>query len=373
MLQQPMQGIFGIDNMDTPEFKEVLDGTYQCPKQCIAYLQKLLLDLQCPTDLIPIPMRSYEEYKWRWKIARETMASSPSAVHFGHYMAGITKDTVGKINAILANVRLLSGMTPERWKQTLKVMLEKLAGNDNVEKLQIIMLFEANFNNNNKWLGRVMMQIAEENNLLAPEQYRSWKYKSAIIQCLNKRLFYNYHQFMQFPAALCSNDAKSCYDRIVLIIVALCLCQLGAPYNVVKSMIHTLAHLNYHVQTAFGNSEATQGYDTWQEGVAGIGQGNRAGPHIWAVVSTPLFDIMQQEGLIACFICACSHQHNVLAGLAFIDDTDLIINDASNLKNVVKDKIQCLLLMWHGLLRAKGGNLVPDKSFWYLIDFKWQN
>jgi len=37
------------------------------------------------------------------------------------------------------------------------VMLEKLAGNDNIEKIQIIMLFEADFNHNNKWLGWVTM------------------------------------------------------------------------------------------------------------------------------------------------------------------------------------------------------------------------
>jgi len=60
---------------------------------------------------------------------------------------------IGKLNAMLANVQLLSGMAPEQWKQTLNVMLKKLAGNDNVEKLRIIMLFKADFNNNNKWLG----------------------------------------------------------------------------------------------------------------------------------------------------------------------------------------------------------------------------
>jgi len=43
---------------------------------------------------------------------------------------------------------------------------------------------------------------------------------------------------------------------------------------------------------AFGDLENSQGFDKWQEGVAGIGQGNGAGPHIWAVVSMPLFDIM---------------------------------------------------------------------------------
>jgi len=84
---------------------------------------------------------------------------------------------IGKLNTILANVRLLSGMAPERWKQTLNVMLEKLAGNDNVKKLRIIMLFKVDFNNNNKWLGQVMMQLLEQNNLLTSEQYGSQKTK----------------------------------------------------------------------------------------------------------------------------------------------------------------------------------------------------
>jgi len=67
-------------------------------------------------------------------------------------------------------------------EKILNVILEKLAGNDNMEKLHIIMLFEANFNNNNKWLGKVIMQQAEVYDLLAPEQYESWKHKLANLQ-----------------------------------------------------------------------------------------------------------------------------------------------------------------------------------------------
>jgi len=100
---------------------------------------------------------------------------------------------VRKLNAILANVCLLSSMALEQWKQTLNIMLEKLAGNDNIEKLRIIMLFKANFNNNNKWIGWVMMHLAEKYSLLAPEQYSSQKQKAAITQCLNKHLFYDHH------------------------------------------------------------------------------------------------------------------------------------------------------------------------------------
>jgi len=220
------------------------------------------------------------------------MASSPSSVHFSHYITAIAEESIGKLNAILANARLLSGTAPERWKQTLNVMLEKLASNDNVDKLHIIMLFEADFNNNNKWLGRTTMMTAEAHNLLASEHYGSHQNKVAITQCLNKRLFYDYHCFTRQPAALCLNDAKSCYDRIVLIIAALSLCRLGAPQSAIRSMIHTLAHLNHHIRTTFGDSEMAQGYDTWKDSVAGIGQGNGARPQIWAAVSTLLFNIM---------------------------------------------------------------------------------
>jgi len=138
-------------------------------------------------------------------------------------------------------------------------------------------------------------------------------------------------------------------------------------------MIQTLVHLNHHVRTAFGDLELAQGYNMWHEGVVGIGQGNGVGPHIWAAVSMPLFNIMRQEGFVASFICTLLHQHKALAGLVFVDDTDLIVNDASNLTDMVKSKMQCSFMMWHGLLMATGGNLVPDKCFWYLINFKWQN
>jgi len=80
-------------------------------------------------------------------------ALSPSGIHFGHYMAAMADMTVAKLNAILANLALSSSMAPDRWKMTLNVMLEKMAGNNNVKKLRIIMLFEADFNNNNTWIG----------------------------------------------------------------------------------------------------------------------------------------------------------------------------------------------------------------------------
>jgi len=45
-----------------------------------------------------------------------------------------------------------------------------------MEKLRIIVLFEVDFNTNNKWIGRAVMYKAEQLKALAPEQYSSQKH-----------------------------------------------------------------------------------------------------------------------------------------------------------------------------------------------------
>jgi len=108
-----MVDIFGIDNMDNPKFKQILDSTFWCPIECNQYVRKLIMHLKQPKNLPPITPQAYKEYERSWELVQETTALSPSQVHFGHYIAGIAEDMVGKLNAILANVCLLSGTAPE--------------------------------------------------------------------------------------------------------------------------------------------------------------------------------------------------------------------------------------------------------------------
>ncbi len=106
--------------------------------------------------------------------------------------------------------------------------------------------------------------------------------------------------------ALCSNDAKSYYNRIVLLIVALGMCHLGAKKNWSMSMIETLANMNHHIQMAYRESKKEQNWKHWKALIAGIGQGNGAGLAIWTAISTPLFNIMEDDGYFALIICAIS-------------------------------------------------------------------
>jgi len=144
------------------------------------------------------------------------------------------------MNAAMADIPLHTGFTYEQWKKGLNIMIEKMVGDFNVKKLHIILLFEADFNVNNKWIERAVMYQAEQAHLMAEEQFVSHKFKLAIYQCLNKQLLYDLIWFWQTAAVLCSNDAKSCYNRITLLVAALCLCCLGCPQSAAMSMIMTI-------------------------------------------------------------------------------------------------------------------------------------
>jgi len=210
----------------------------------------------------------------------------------------------------------------------------------------------------------------KQHNLMAPKQYGSHKQKSAVAQCLNKLLFYDYICFRKQPAALCSNDAKSCYDCIVLLIAALCLCRLGASTTSITSMISTLYQMEHHICTSFGDSTKAGNHKQWGKPIAGIGQGNGAGPQIWAAVSSLLFEPLQQQGYFTHIIGAMSLQAHKLMGFAFVNDTDLCVTHPSNSIKQVASHMQGSITTWEGLLHATGGALVPDKCFWYLIDFE---
>jgi len=229
-------------------------------------------------------------------------------------------------------------------------MLEKTPGNFNVEKLRIILLFEVDFNVNNKWIGHVVMFNAETMDLLADEQYGSRRNKAAVLQCLNKGLFYDLLRQWKKPAALCLNDAKSCYDQITLLAAALCLCRLGAPINAVQCMTKTIHGMNHHIRTICGDSQQSANCALWAAPIAGIGQGNSAGPSIWAAVSSPMFKIMRQDGFYALLQGAISLQNCTIAGFAFMDDTDLCVTHPTNQANQVAAHMQKAVTQWEGLL-----------------------
>lgn len=178
---------------------------------------------------------------------------------------------------------------------------------------------------------------------------------------------------MRCTGALCSNDAKSCYDRIVHSVASLCLQRVGVPIEPIKSMFYTIQQLSHQIRTVFGDSETSyQAFDGITP-VHGVGQGNGAGPQIWALVSTPVLNMLRSLDHGAKFQAPISGKQMTLVGFSFVDDTDLVTSDGDLSVDMTVERMQGAIDAWEGGIRATGGAIVPGKSHWYLVAFKWKN
>jgi len=124
-LQSPLLEDFGEIRVDHPAFRAVLAGTYVAPPGCTPTTIKLLKQLCRPPEVSEIKLGGEEEFTTEWRKAREQTASSPSKVHFGHYIAGTFNPKIAIINAKMADWPQRKGRPLRRWTKGLNVMLEK--------------------------------------------------------------------------------------------------------------------------------------------------------------------------------------------------------------------------------------------------------
>jgi hypothetical protein len=72
--------------------------------------------------------------------------------------------------------------------------------------------------------------------------------------------------------------------------------QVCVPKEPIVWMFGTIQELHHHVRTAFGDSKKFFSANSGSIPIQGVGQGNGAGPQIWALVSTPIFNMLCSMG-----------------------------------------------------------------------------
>ena len=81
---------------------------------------------------------------------------------------------------------MIHGFAPSLWCKATDVEILKKANVFIIQKMRTICLLNAEFNANNQWIGKMMMQMAEDQMLLAIEQYGSRKNHNSTTAALNK-------------------------------------------------------------------------------------------------------------------------------------------------------------------------------------------
>jgi hypothetical protein len=147
--------------------------------------------------------------------------------------------------------------------------------------------------------------------------------------------------------------------------------RVGVPKNIINCLFTTLQDAIHQVRTGFGDSKGHYGGAVWLVPIHSIGQGNGAGPTIWAVVSTPLLNVLRDKGFGCEIICPQSSKFFKFVGYAFVDDTDIIQSALIETPELAKQQLQSAIDTWEISLKTTGGALVSEKTVWWLVSFVW--
>ena len=361
-------GILG----DGPEVHKVLDGTYKPPPSASWATRRWLRQMKITNGTARKEITtSLKEYRKGWKMAKERTASGE--LHMGHFKVGATHKRIGWLNFVMAVLPYTAGYVPLRWRKGTDVMILKEEENYLLHKLRTIVLYEADFNTENKRLGRDAMKMAIKKKKIAKEQF-SRPGRSAQENILCKRLVFDYCRTTKKPFGMCACDLKACYDRIVHTAASIALQRIGVPLGKIKVMFGAVQRLVHHVRTLFGTSKESYGGDndnSFPLPPQGMGQGHGTGPTIWSILSSTIFEILHAEGFASDFIFSISKGLFHLCGFSYVDDCDLLyLGDDID---IVASRLKSMIAMWDDLMEVNGGAIAPDKCWWYLVDFHWRN
>ena len=139
-------------------------------------------------------------------------------------------------------------------------------------------------------------------------------------------------------------------------------------------MFYSIQHMIHRVRTAFGDSDKHYGGEDIVPGenyLQGMVQGNAAGPAMWSLLSSIIFECLHKQGHSTFFCSAISRQLFSILGFMYVDDCDLF-QTGSDPKEVL-ESMQRVINSWRLLVKVLGGAMdATNKTWWYLIDFVWK-
>jgi hypothetical protein len=136
-------------------------------------------------------------------------------------------------------------------------------------------------------------------------------------------------------------------------------------------MLSTLHQMRNHIKTTYGVPD--ENYGCIQLPLQGVLQGNGAGPATWMLISIMLINMLCTQGFgFKSTNILSNAKYHFACYTSYVDNTNLIHNGTpTSTPPQIIAKMQQMLDHWEGGLWATGGALVPHKSYWYAIDFKW--
>ena len=376
----PLADAIGRDGSG-PCTKQILDGTIDT--DCISsidpsiemrhFIQALQRPISKKTGS-PIPPFEYaldsEVYRAIFQKATESTASSPSRIHYGHYIAAMQDDVLTAVNAVFMRVPFKHGFPLERWSSSVQCMLQK-KNKPYIIKLRIIELFEADFNSGLKYiLGRQLLYHSETHGINSNQTHGSRPGRSTHDALTITKLTYDIARLDKVNIVSIFNDAAGCYDRMRHNLMTVSSERMGCPDEVALCLARVLNQMKHHAQTANGISEAFI-QACARLNLGGAGQGNGGGPISWHSHMEPLLLAYTKLNAGFSFEDPTQLLQFVQWIVGYVDDNSLILTfrDGQSSQEAMLEA-QAALTSWKNLLQITGGDLALEKCVYSYMGWK---
>ena len=336
------------------------------------------------TDSVDVNI-TLEEYQHFWKHKRESTVTSPYGLHIGHYRSVLQKESedIMEVHRKLLVIPFKFAMIPDRWAQTIQILLEKDSGSPWTHRLRIIELFDSQVNAGLQIIfGKRMVSNALKHNLIHPSTYGSVPLRTAQDAVLEKVLSLDIMRIRKISGAIFDCDAKSCYDRIIAALQSITCRRLGIPRTTSMFFARFWSVCRHYVRTRHGTSSDFF-VSTATQTLYGIGQGNGAGPAFWLSNLIVMFTILNEVCKGMRFKSPWKRNSYKSMGLGYVDDVTLgcttqsevgnedIIHTTVQEEQEVIEEITAMGQTWETMLNTNGGLLELKKCYWILLSWKW--
>jgi hypothetical protein len=306
----------------------LLAGTYEFPPGTDPWTRLLLTEAAVlfstlGEDGIEDWVHRQDFQKW-WSTAREATESSKSRLHFGRYKAGASDKVISQLHATSLNTIREIGVAPDRWRQSITVLLEKVFGVRLIDKLRAICLLEADFN----WLNKLIFahrleQHCRKHGLVPAEQFAkscTTCEEASLVKnliCDNSRILHN-------SLSITSVDMDQCFDRAHSSIAGVAARAHGVSQKSTDLMLKTMQMMQYFVKSGFGVADTPSFEGTPLEFLMGLGQGSGIAPMGMRGVVTLAVNSYKTLGHGMSTKTSRTQRLFLLAAIIYVDDTDLL-------------------------------------------------
>ena len=376
LAQEPLVSLIGA-TASTSTANAILQN---CPvdlSMCDQFTQKFLEAACIPESMRSIPPVSAkitpEQHIQFWKSQNERTQSSKSGLHFGFFKSTAKDYTLAETISTLVSLPFETGYSPERWRQSVNVHLLKKPGEFSPQKQRTIHLIEASLSEGCKIIfSRRMMWRAKTYKMIPCDQFARKHSKSSDAALLNVLLF-DYMRLTRTCGISIANDLNSCYDRMVHTGTSLALRRMGAPGTAVECMSKCIQYMRHYIRTAYGDSSNFYGGDE-NDPLQGGGQGNPAAPPMWIALTVILISLMNQLAPGVEILTPISLLLTTLTVIMYVDDSTLfILGQQNETSHSTLATAQKYLDDWCSYLWVTGGALRPEKCWYTLVDFYWED